>query len=284
MDETGFILIPKLEKVIAKKGSHQVHKVAHGNSHEHISVAPTILATGSYILPLVIYKYDKYHNTTSKVVTKYTFAKLFGPAFIETYALSAICNAFKATGIWLFNSKTISPDHLNPSLATEQFDIVPSPSQLSKLIMSSLQSTTKLNHFHYTCINFIQLISENEMLKNEIKLLKVQLTATQEELETYKSLGTSSLYSVFKYISHVPQAGPSDISSVNQQEPSPFFKKRKTFLFAQLLTNDESWQKLKETNKEAERKVEEVKWKKVLAAQKKIKRQQKLEQKKEEHE
>ncbi|CAG8811678.1 23797_t:CDS:2, partial [Cetraspora pellucida] len=212
---------------------------------------------------------NKYHNTTSKVVTKYIFAKLFGPAFIETYAPSAICNAFKATGIWPFNPKAISPDHLNLSLATERFDIVPSPSQLLKPVTSFLQSTTKLNHSHYTHINFTQLMSENKMLKNEIELLKVQLTVTQEELGTYKSPRTSSLCSVFKYIPHVLQAGPSDTSLVNQQEPGLFSKKRKTLPFAQLLTNDESWRKLKETNKEAERKVEEAKWKKVLAAQKK---------------
>src|SRR3954463_5159969 len=29
MDETGFIISPRLEKVIVKKGSRQVHKVAH---------------------------------------------------------------------------------------------------------------------------------------------------------------------------------------------------------------------------------------------------------------
>lgn len=308
MDETGFVLVPKLEKVIAKKGSRQVHKVAHGNSHEHISVAPTISAAGSYIPPLIIYKgvraipgllqgappgtvmgftdtgymreelfqmylthfinsippirpvllmldghkshisymcvdfcrqngillyalpphtthilqpselpfaklkkefgkqCDKHHNTTSKVVTKYTFAKLFGPAFIETYLPSAICNAFEATGIWPFNPKAISPDRLNPSLATERLDIAPSSSQSSQPVMSPLQPTTKLNHSHYTRANFTQLISENEILKNENELLKVQLTETQEELGTYKSPGTSSLRSIFKYnFSHAPQ-------------------------------------------------------------------------------
>ncbi|CAG8794516.1 296_t:CDS:2, partial [Cetraspora pellucida] len=225
MDETEFVLVSKLEKVIAKKGSRQVHKVAYRNSHEHILVALTISATGLYISPLVIYKVSVYaisgllqsaspkavmgFTDISKVVTKYTFAKLFGPAFIETYALSAICNAFKATEIWLFNLKTISPNHLNPSLATEQFDIVPFPSQSSKL-----------------------LILENKMLKNEIESLKVQLTATQKELGTYKSPGTSFLYSVFKYIPYVLQAGPLDTSSINQQEPGPFPKKRTMLPFA----------------------------------------------------
>lgn len=56
MDETGFVIVPKLEKVIAKKGSRQVHKIVTGNSHDHISVASTISAAGSYVPPLVIYK------------------------------------------------------------------------------------------------------------------------------------------------------------------------------------------------------------------------------------
>ncbi|RIB08442.1 hypothetical protein C2G38_2211667 [Gigaspora rosea] len=56
MDETVFTIVPALEKILAKKGSRQVHKIAHGNSQEHISVAPTILAAGTYIPPLIIYK------------------------------------------------------------------------------------------------------------------------------------------------------------------------------------------------------------------------------------
>src|SRR5260363_81176 len=56
MDETGFVIVPKSEKLLAKKGACQVHKVSDGNSHEHISLALTIFAAGSYILLLVIYK------------------------------------------------------------------------------------------------------------------------------------------------------------------------------------------------------------------------------------
>ncbi|CAI2200149.1 7254_t:CDS:1, partial [Funneliformis geosporum] len=56
MDETGFVIVPKSEKVLARRGARQVHKVSHGNSHEHISLVPTISAAGSYIPPLIIYK------------------------------------------------------------------------------------------------------------------------------------------------------------------------------------------------------------------------------------
>ncbi|CAG8838912.1 21190_t:CDS:1, partial [Cetraspora pellucida] len=47
---------PKLQKVIAKKGARQVHRVSYGSNHEHISVCPTISAAGTYIPSLIIYK------------------------------------------------------------------------------------------------------------------------------------------------------------------------------------------------------------------------------------
>jgi hypothetical protein len=56
IDETGFNLAPRLQKVLAKKGARQVHKTAAGNSNEHVSVCPTISAAGTYIPPLIIYK------------------------------------------------------------------------------------------------------------------------------------------------------------------------------------------------------------------------------------
>ncbi|CAG8687405.1 8013_t:CDS:1, partial [Racocetra fulgida] len=46
-------------------------------------------------------------------------------------------------------------------------------------------------------------------------------------------------------------------------------KKRKTLLFARLLTEEESWHQLNELNEEAERKVEEIKQKKEVVAQRK---------------
>ncbi|CAG8527102.1 12186_t:CDS:2 [Cetraspora pellucida] len=56
MDETGFILVPKSRKVIARKDACQVHKVLHRNSHEHIFLVLTISAVRAYIPPLIIYK------------------------------------------------------------------------------------------------------------------------------------------------------------------------------------------------------------------------------------
>src|SRR6185369_5692421 len=56
MDETGFNLSPRLQKVLSQKNTRQVHKTAAGNSNEHISICPTISAAGTYIPPLLIYK------------------------------------------------------------------------------------------------------------------------------------------------------------------------------------------------------------------------------------
>src|SRR6185437_1435897 len=57
---------------------------------------------------------EKYSNENNgMIVTKRTFAGVLGRAFLETYTPQAICNAYKATGIWPFNPKAISPDHLD---------------------------------------------------------------------------------------------------------------------------------------------------------------------------
>lgn len=56
MDETGFNITARLGKVLAKKNAREVHKIANGNSNDHISVCTTISASGAYIPPLIIYK------------------------------------------------------------------------------------------------------------------------------------------------------------------------------------------------------------------------------------
>ncbi|CAG8804425.1 18385_t:CDS:1, partial [Racocetra fulgida] len=59
----------------------------------------------------------------------------------------------------------------------------PSSSQSSQLTISPSPMTIQPNHSYYTLTNFDQLMSENKTLN--IELLKIQLTAAQEELETY---------------------------------------------------------------------------------------------------
>ncbi|CAG8823079.1 7218_t:CDS:2, partial [Cetraspora pellucida] len=295
-----------------------VHKVAHENSHEHISVAPTISATGSYIPRLIIYKgvcvipgllegaspgtpseipfaklkseyakeSNKYKNHSGKVVTKHTFAKVFGPAFLKTYKPLAICNAYKSTRIWLLNPEAISSDRLDPSLATKRFDIVPSNDQPSAQQNESLllpsniqpstqsdkspsQSSTNLNH-HLTRSNTFLLekekeilLTKNNFLKNENELLKVQFVAMKEELETYKNPGTCSLHSALKYlVSRISNAETPKASLDPHESELPFPKKRKTLPFAQLLTSKDSWQQLKMANEVANKKVTEANRKK----------------------
>ncbi|CAG8622265.1 3393_t:CDS:1, partial [Paraglomus occultum] len=346
MDETGFVIIPKLEKVVARKGARQVHKIAHGNSHEHISVVPTISAAGSYIPPLIIYKgvrtipgllesappgtvmgftntgymreelfrmylrhfinsippsrpvllmldghkshisytivdycrnngillyalpphtthvlqpseilfaklkkeygkaCEKYSNDNNgMIVTKRTFAKVFGPAFIKTYTPLAICNAYKATGIWPLNPNAISPERLDPSLMTEQINTLSSSIQPSKLSPSTSQLLTDLNHTHIdshsTRLN--KLRDENRKLKNENDSLKSQIIAVKEELDTYKSPGTCTLRSALKYPVSRSSHTRNLVSSENNtdSEPLPPPKRRKTLPFARLLTNEE---------------------------------------------
>lgn len=55
MDETGFSISSPLQKVLAQKGTRNVHKVS-GSSKDHVSVCPTISAAGTFIPPLLIYK------------------------------------------------------------------------------------------------------------------------------------------------------------------------------------------------------------------------------------
>ncbi|CAG8459492.1 5534_t:CDS:2 [Acaulospora colombiana] len=56
MDETGFVIELRLQKVMTKKSAHQVHRVSYKNSHEYISICPMISTAGTYILLLIIYK------------------------------------------------------------------------------------------------------------------------------------------------------------------------------------------------------------------------------------
>ncbi|CAG8512359.1 16674_t:CDS:2, partial [Dentiscutata heterogama] len=92
---------------------------------------------------------------------------------------------------------------------------------------------TNSNHFHSTHLNIDKLIKENKalkneniVLKNENDLLKSQILAMKKELNTYKNPEICDL-------------------------------QKKTFSFAKLLTNKESWQQLQELNKETERLAEE---------------------------
>ncbi|CAG8650899.1 3979_t:CDS:2 [Cetraspora pellucida] len=234
MDETRFVLVPKLEKVIAKKGACQVHKISHGNSHKHISVAPTISVARSYIPPLIIYKGVRVISGLLKGAPPVTVM-----GFTST-----------STGIWPFNPEAISSDHLDPFLTTEQFDIVPSsltlPSNSQQLTQSNeslSESFTHSNCSHLTHSNAILLEKENEillnenvLLKNENKMLKTQFAVLKEELETYKNPRTCSLCSALKYpVPRVSHAEAQKDSLNPPESESPLSKKRKTLPFCGFL-------------------------------------------------
>ncbi|CAI2190411.1 18465_t:CDS:2 [Funneliformis geosporum] len=271
-----------------RKGVRQVHKILHGNSHEHISLAPTISAAGSYIPSLIIYKgymheelfqmyinhfinsissirpvllildghkshinyisvdfccqneysksCDRYsNNNNGMIVKKHTFAKVFGPAFLETYTPLAICNTYKATRIWPFNPNAISPDQLDPSLTTEQFNYSEQSAELILAFRLSYQPNP-------IKLNVKKLYDENIKLKNENKLLK-------EKLDTYKNPEICNLCLAFKYpVSRNVQANNFQEPSKNQLEIPDFpllppKKKRKILSFARLLTNEETAEK-----------------------------------------
>ncbi|CAG8725199.1 5100_t:CDS:2, partial [Cetraspora pellucida] len=305
MDKTGFVLVPKLEKVLAKKGSRQVHKVAYRNSHKHISVVPTISAAGSCIPPLIIYKGScaipgllqgapsgtvmGFTDTDHKSHVSYSHVDFCHQNEILLYAFpphtTHILQPSKIPFAKLKKEfgKQYDNYHNTTRYQFSQPVIISSSSQSLQPIILLSQSTPKPNYSYYTRTNFTQLITKNETLRNEIELLKTHFIATKEELETYKSFRTSSLCSVLRYnFPRALQAKTLDIPSEIRQESGPSPKKRKILPFAQLLTNDKSWQKLKEANEETEKKLEEAKQKKELVAQKKMKQQRNLEQKREE--
>ena len=327
MDETGFVIVPKLEKVIARKGSRQVHKIAQGNSHDHISVAPTISAAGSYIPPLIIYKgvraipgllegapsgtvmgftdtgymredlfqmylthfvnlipptrpvllmldgYKSHINYMSidfccqndillyalpphtthvlqpseipfaklkreyskacdqfriknngELVTKRTFAKVLGLVFIETYTPGAICNVYKATGIWPLNFNAISPDRLDPSVTTEESNLSLHNESFRCGQPFSEQIKVSSSYSHYTRFT----VDELQRLRNENEQLKNQMTVTKEELESYKNPGTCSLRSILKYPSFRKHL-PAEVSTSESQSEFHLKKKEKHF-------------------------------------------------------
>src|SRR6185437_9848848 len=96
-------------------------------------------------------KYDKAFDNfrftnNQRIVTKYSFAQVFGEAFFKTYTPAAIRNTYTATGIWPWNPNAINPNRLAPSLSTEK----------------KLEVSFKLQHEHDTRNHKIaQLEKEN---------------------------------------------------------------------------------------------------------------------------
>jgi hypothetical protein len=336
MDETGFNLSPRLQKVLAQKNSRQIHKTTTGNSNEHISVCPTISAAGTFIPPLIIYKgikviegllsgpavpsgtvaaftntgymhedifqmyiehfnrsippirpvllmldghsshinlvsinfcqdnnillyvlpsntthllqpseipfkklkneYDKaadrYRINETKVVTKQSFAQVFGESFNETYTPNAIKKAYAATGIWPLNPNAIDLNRLTPSFATE------------KPIISPL----KMRSVHDTRVSKIsQLEQENQELREYIQRLEHP--------------GTTSLASIMKY----PYPKPALIQEVRSRS--------KSFKFEALVTAESIAKELHSKEEEKQQKIKAAELKRELRAIKKAEKE-----------
>jgi hypothetical protein len=257
-------------------------------------------------------------SNDGELVTKHSFAKVLGPAFIATYTPTAICNAFRATGIWPFNPDAITPDRLEPSLATERFD-TPTPPQVStcrtpKSQAKETPTKTPSSLARSTRSSTVQLKEKNKLLKSEIDVLKKETTslkrslqATQKELETYKNLGTCTLQMVLKYPlprnlplteeqastdRSLPSATKPNLISFQSwvsQSPNTLHEEKKDYIHvAQLLTDAESSQRLKAAE-EATRKAEEAKQenaaqKRAARGMEKARNQEERRRKKEEQE
>ena len=107
------------------------------------------------------------------------------------------------------------------------------------------------------------------------------MTVTKEELESYKNPGTCSLRSILKYPSSCKHL-PAEVSTSESQSEFHLKKKRKTLPFAQLLTNEKSWQELEKINEEAKQKAIAISQRKEQAAQKRAAREEEMVRKKEE--
>lgn len=344
MDESGFNISGRLNKVIAKMNSRQVHKVAQGNSKEHISVCPTISAAGTFIPPLLIYKgvnvlegllsgtsvpsgtvagftntgymhenifrmfiehfarsipsmrpvllmldghashidllsikfcqengillyvlpsntthifqpseipfkklkaefdkaSDRYRmNNQLKVVTKRSFAQVFGEAFYETYTPVAIKNAYIATGIWPLNPQVINRERLAPSLATSApTHKTPQPSPKRKTMTAKM----------------IKLERENEQLREHIARLEHP--------------GTTSLATIMKY----------PLPKVANPEKSPL-PRPKSFKFGALMTAEQITKELQDIEDKKQKKIEELRMKKEARLAKKAEKEAEKENK-----
>ena len=176
---------------------------------------------------------DNFRFTNNqRIVTKYSFAQVFGEAFFKTYTPAAIRNAYTATGIWPWNPNAINPNRLAPSLSTEK----------------KLEVSFKPQHEHDTRSHKIaQLEKENQQLKEYIQVLE--------------SPGTTSLLKIIKY--------PSMKTFSNEEKPKT---RPKAFKFGSLVTSEDITKELQEKEENIkQKKIEDIKLRKEQKAKKKAK-------------
>ncbi|CAG8800771.1 13602_t:CDS:2, partial [Cetraspora pellucida] len=235
MDKTDFSLSSKVQKILAAKTAEnyialliiykEVYAISgllnRASANTVMSFTDTRYIILLYALPLhtmhilqpseILFaklkkKYSKdcnmLYSNNNELVTKYSFAKIFGPAFIITYTFMAIINFFKATEIWFFNPNAISNDCLDPSLVTERFNLSSSlPLSLVELQLTSNYSTRSnvIKELKLLKIKNETFRRENLQLKKQNASIKENFLLVQEELEIFKNPGTFSLKLVLKY-------------------------------------------------------------------------------------
>uniref|UniRef100_A0ABD2WKN8 DDE-1 domain-containing protein n=1 Tax=Trichogramma kaykai TaxID=54128 RepID=A0ABD2WKN8_9HYME len=66
LDESAFFLIPKGEKVLARKGSKAVYKVVHGDDKESLTVLFTVAANGVILPPMILFWYERIPSSIAR--------------------------------------------------------------------------------------------------------------------------------------------------------------------------------------------------------------------------
>ncbi|CAG8432881.1 4710_t:CDS:2 [Diversispora eburnea] len=235
---------------------------------------------------------DELYSSSGELVTKRTFAKVLGKAFNTTYTPTAITNAYKATGIWPFNPTAIiteQPQEIDDiPLETDEEapEIDEEAPETEEETPETVDEISQPTHTYSTRASIVEkmelleekivtLKEENKSLKDEILLLKRSNSSIQEELQTFKSPGTCPLKLVLKYPTpRLPQFTNELKTSDGDALVRPQ-KRRKTLPFAQLITNEESLQALRETEELAQQKKEAAQRKKEEAQRKKEEAQRK---------
>jgi hypothetical protein len=164
---------------------------------------------------------ERYHNSNNGAfVTKQTFTKVIGEAYLKTYTPQAITNSFKATGTWPVNRAIIPSERLEPSLVTEQSEPI-TASQLPATTNSMDTSTTSLSGLNVpiiraTCLTQSQL--ENETLRHENMELKSRNKELEEENKVLKYPGSAHPRQAIKYL--VPLVKLTDKNNNNEHRCS----------------------------------------------------------------
>jgi hypothetical protein len=191
---------------------------------------------------------EKYRNNNNgAIISKYTFAKVFGEAHQNTYTLQAIINAFKYTGAWPVNPKAISEERLAPSIPTQR----PHTSSTS-LSINLDNDILEDNENNENNENYQDEEDEVKKLKEIIRKQREEIILLKEENERLKHPGSASLATILKYPMQPLKPITNEVEST----------RRKSFPFAQLVTAEEAYKILKkkdEEEKEKRRLIEERK-------------------------